>query len=199
MDSREKIIDAAKNENPLKRQMHIAAIISTELSKKGTNIVMVGGSAVEFYTVANYLTRDIDFVAARPDSIKEVMTELGFSNDGGTWYLADSPNDVVVEFPKGPLDGSWDRVQIVSGPDGTSVKVISIEDILVDRASGVKHWNDSDEWVKYMMAGHYDKIDWDYLNKRSKELQCDEIINNSRKWARAQREHFIKTLSDPQK
>lgn len=197
MDTREKIIDAAKNEDPLKRQMSIAAIISTELEKKGTHIVLVGGSAVEFYTVANYLTRDIDFIAARPDNIKQVMTELGFKNDGGTWYLPEHPN-IVVEFPKGPLDGSWERVQNVSGPDGTSVNVISIEDILIDRASGVKYWNDSDEWVKYMMVGNYDRIDWDYLNTRSRELQCEEIIEKSREWARNQREHIINELSNSQ-
>lgn len=44
MDIREKLIQATKNENILKKQMHIAAIISSELKRRGTNIVMVGGS-----------------------------------------------------------------------------------------------------------------------------------------------------------
>jgi len=70
MEPREKIIEALKIEDHLKRQMYIAAIVSTEMEKRGTNTVMVGGSAVEFYTVANYLTRDIDFVAASPDQSK---------------------------------------------------------------------------------------------------------------------------------
>lgn len=101
MGKQEQIIEAAKLEDPLKRQISVAAIVATELEKRGTSVVLVGGSAVEFYTVANYLTRDIDFVAARPDAIKDVMTELGFRNDGGSWYLSEHP--VVVEFPKGPL------------------------------------------------------------------------------------------------
>lgn len=193
MDKKQKIIAAAALEDPLERQISTAAIIATELEKRGTKVVLVGGAAVEFYTVANYLTRDIDFIAARPDDIKGVMTELGFKNEGGTWYLPDSP--IVVEFPKGPLDGSWDRVQKVSAPDGTSVNIISIEDILIDRASGVKYWNDPDEWVNYIMAGHFDKIDWDYLKERSIELQCDDIIEKSKKWAITHHEKFTNEIS----
>lgn len=41
MDTHEKIIEAAKYEDPLKRQMSIAAIISTELEKKGTHTVII--------------------------------------------------------------------------------------------------------------------------------------------------------------
>jgi len=115
---------------------------------------------------------------------------LGFKNEGGTWYLPDDPS-VVVEFTPGPLDGSWDRLETVSGPGGTEVKVISIEDIIIDRASGVKHRNDSDEWVKYMMVGHDDDIDWEYLNQRAEELDCKEVIDESRKWAKEQRDQFL--------
>ena len=89
---------------------------------------------------------------------------------------------MVVEFPKGPLNGSWDRVQKVIGPYGTSVNVISIEDILIDRAFGIKFWNDSDEWVKYIMVGNFDQIDWAYLKKRIQDLQCD-VIQSSKEWA----------------
>lgn len=188
-----KILAASQVEDPLKRQISVAAIIATELEKHGTEVVMVGGSAVEFYTVANYLTRDIDFIAARPDDIKPVMTDLGFANDDSTWYLPENPN-VVVEFFKGPLDGNWDRVQRVIGPDDIGVNVISMEDILIGRASGIKHWDDSDEWVKYIMVGNYDRIDWEYLETRAHELQCDDVILASKKWARARRKEFMLSL-----
>ncbi|QDR78917.1 DUF6036 family nucleotidyltransferase [Sporomusa termitida] len=197
MDSRAKIVLAAQIEDPLKRQMRVAAIIATELEQKGTQAVLVGGSAVEFYTVANYLTRDIDFVVTKPDHIGEVMTGLGFKNDSGTWYLPEY-QQVVVEFPKGPLDGSWERVQKVIGPDGTSVNIISVEDILIDRASGIRFWNDPDEWVKYIMVGNYDRIDWEYLEQRARDLQCDAVIQTSKEWAKEKREIFRQDSGDLQ-
>lgn len=189
MDARKQILTAAQLEDPLKRQMRVAMVIASELEKRGTQVVMVGGSALEFYTVANYLTRDIDFVATRPDDIKIVMTGLGFANDGGTWYLPENPH-IVVEFPKGPLDGSWTRIQRVSGSDGTGVNIISMEDILIDRASAVKYWNDPDEWVKYIMVGNYDRIDWEYLENRARELACDDVIAASKEWAQERRKEF---------
>ncbi|SDF29632.1 DUF6036 family nucleotidyltransferase [Sporolituus thermophilus] len=190
MEARDKIIKAANNKDPLERQMTVAALIATELEKKGTKVVLVGGSAVEFYTAANYLTRDIDFIATRLDGIKEVMTGLGFKNEGGTWYLPENPN-IVVEFPKGPLDGDWNRIQNVTLPDGTSVNVIGIEDILIDRACAVKYWNDPEEWINYLMVGNFEHIDWEYLNKRSQEMDCVDIINKSKEWAKIQRESFL--------
>lgn len=189
MEKPERIIKAARIIDHLERQMSVAGIIATELAKKGTHVVMVGGSAVELYTQANYMTRDIDFIAARPDGIKEVMSELGFKNDGGTWYLPDNPN-IVVEFPAGPLDGSWDKTLNISLPDGNHVKVIGIEDIIIDRASAVKHWNDPEEWTNYLITGNYARIDWEYLEQRAKELDCTEIIHKSREWAKAKRLSF---------
>ena len=186
----EELKQAAQEQEPLKRQLKVALIISDELEKCGSVCVMVGGSAVEFYTLANYLTRDIDLVANRPDDIKRVMTALGFTNDHGTWYLPEYPQ-VVVEFPPGPLDGQWDRVEVIQEGD-KKVRIISVEDILIDRASAVKYWNDPDEWVKYMMVGHYERIDWNYLTSRAKEMNCDEIITRSKRWARLKRKEIEK-------
>ena len=190
MEPRERIIRAANIKDPLERQMTVAALIATELEKKGTKVVLVGGAAVEFYTAANYLTRDIDFIATRPDDIKEIMTCLGFKNEGGTWYLPENPN-IVVEFPKGPLDADWNRVQNVMLPDGTNVNVIGIEDIIIDRACAIKHWNDPEEWLNYLMVGNFERIDWNYLSRRSREMDCVEIINKSKEWAKIQRETFL--------
>lgn len=190
MESRDLLIQAAQTADPLERQMKVASIVSDELERRGTTCVMVGGSAVEFYTVANYMTQDLDMVATHTEDIHDVMTNLGFKNNGGTWFLPDYPN-IIVEFPKGPLDGQWDRVQKID-VNGKLVRIISVEDILVDRASGVKFWNDPDEWVKYIMVGHYDSIDWKYLNERAKEAGCQEIITKSKRWATIKRKEFNK-------
>lgn len=189
MDKQELIRKAAELEDPLKRQMTISAIIATELENKGTNVMLVGGSAVEFYTAASYLTMDIDFIATHSDHIKETMVNLGFKNNGGTWHLPDSA--VLVEFPVGPLDGDWDKAQIVTIPGEMAVKVIGIEDIIIDRSNAAAHWNDhSEEWVLNMMTSQYDSIDWKYLMKRAEEEQCLHIVTTAQKEALQQRTLF---------
>lgn len=189
MDKQELIRKAAELEDPLKRQMTISAIIATELENKGTKVMLVGGSAVEFYTAASYLTRDIDFVATHPDHIKETMVNLGFKNNGGTWHLPNS--SILVEFPTGPLDGDWDKAQIVTIPGDMAVKVIGIEDIIIDRSNAATHWQDhSEEWVLNMITSQYDSIDWQYLIKRAEEEQCLEVITTAKKEALHQRTLF---------
>ena len=44
----EELKQAAQEQEPLKRQLKVALIISDELEKCGSVCVMVGGSAVEF-------------------------------------------------------------------------------------------------------------------------------------------------------
>lgn len=189
MDKQKLIREAAEIEDPLKRQMTVSAIIATELEKKGTAVVLVGGSAVEFYTAANYLTRDMDFIANHTDHVKETMLGLGFKSHGGTWHLPDS--SILVEFPPGPLEGDWDRTQEVTLSNGTSIKVIGIEDIILDRANAATHWQDrSEEWVLNMITSRYEDIDWDYLMKRAKEEQCEEVILSSKEQALEQRALF---------
>ena len=132
--------------------------------------------------MANYLTMDIDLIATTPEYIKQVMLSLGFKSSGGTWYLPGHPK-VIVEFPPGPLAGSWERIQPVTMPDGTVVNVIGLEDIIIDRALAATYWSDSPEWVSFLMVAHYHDIDWDYLLIRACEESCSETIEKCRAWA----------------
>ena len=178
----QRLASAIRFQDPLERQMAIASVICSELANYGTRTVVVGGSAVEFYTMANYLTMDIDLIATTPEYIKQVMLSLGFKSSGGTWYLPEHPK-VIVEFPPGPLAGSWERVQPVTMPDGTVVNVIGLEDIIIDRALAATYWTDSPEWVRFLMVAHYHDIDWGYLLLRAKEELCSETIEKCRVWA----------------
>ena len=55
----------------------IAGIITKALEPLGIIPVVVGGAAVEFYTLGQYATMDIDFVGIIDDEMKEVMAEFG--------------------------------------------------------------------------------------------------------------------------
>lgn len=187
----ERIAKALQYADPLRRQMEIAAVIATEMKQHGVQCVLVGGSAVEFYTMASYLTQDIDMVVTVPDAIKTVMSGLGFINNGGTWVWSDDPS-VIVEFPKGPLAGSWNKVQNVRLPDGAEVPVISIEDIIIDRLLAAKYWEDGSElWALRMIAAHYGDIDWKYCRQKAASEACLDYLQKYRDKARRERRRIF--------
>lgn len=187
MNPREKLLTALEIEPPLKKQMAIAGIICEMFSQCDIKAVIVGGSAVEFYTFAQYKTIDIDLIVTNSNAIKQIMEELGFKNQSGTWILPDDPT-VVVEYPKGPLAGSYDKVQPIRMANGDIAYVIGLEDIIIDRTAAAKFWRDgSDEWAKYMVAARYDEIDWDYCTAAAKQAECLDELIDYKTWAENQR------------
>lgn len=160
------------------KRLEIASLISENLGEKGTSSVVVGGSAVEFYTWATYATQDIDFVVTDPIHVKECMEELGFENNGAVWSFPET--DLIIEFPTGPLDGRFDKIQSIVTSVG-SLDIIGIEDIIIDRSARKQYWGDADEWAKYMVMAHHDVLDWEYLKKRAKEASCLETIMHLKK------------------
>ena len=83
-------INKKYSNDPVRERLCIAAVVCERMKEFANEVVMVGGSAVEFYTAASYMTKDIDFIAKDTVNIKRVMTELGFKNDGdGIWYHDD--------------------------------------------------------------------------------------------------------------
>jgi len=190
VDYRQQIIEFVKEENRNKKALLIAAVICTLLREYKNSAVVVGGSALEFYSVSNYATLDIDFVARDSQGIKEVMLNLGFVNNGGT-YILDIDPTVIVEFPKGPLAGDTGRVINVAMTSELSVNIIGIEDILIDRLCAAKFWGDgSEQWVKFLMLTHYTEIDWRYCLKRAREEQCEDTFRKCRDFARRQRKEI---------
>jgi hypothetical protein len=176
-----------QNKPLLELQLTVAGVISEAFKEFGIIPVVVGGSAVEFYTLGSYTTRDIDLIVEDPEYIQSVMPGLGFSNDAGTWYLPGNPS-VVVEFPKGPLAGDRKRVQPVQLPNHHIAYLISLEDILIDRTLAAKYWTDgSEEWVRFMMVAHYEDIDWKYLRNVARQELCLDTLTKARNWARRKR------------
>lgn len=160
--------------DPVRERLCIASVICKKMKEFANEVVMVGGSAVEFYTAASYMTKDIDFIAKDALNIKKVMTDLGFKNDGdGIWYHDNT--SVIIEFPKGPLVGEYSRTIRVETAYGI-VEVIGIEDIILDRVSAAKFWQDTPEWAEYLLSSHYDNVDFVYLRDKAKELLCADIL-----------------------
>lgn len=76
-------IDSAKD--GAMRHMLLAALISKLFAERGVELVVVGGTAMEFYTEGAYVSRDIDFAARAmryPDDTQDIMALIGAAPQG---------------------------------------------------------------------------------------------------------------------
>lgn len=148
----------------LVRQLRAAAAITEALASEGLRPVVVGGSAVEFYTSGSYATVDIDMVVDGIEEIDRVLGALGFRRLAGTSYV--HPRlDIVIDLPPEPLAGDAQRVVEVA-VEGCRAYVIGLEDVVADRLRAAVHWQDiaSREWAVQMLAAQWESVDWAYLD-----------------------------------
>ncbi len=155
----------------LSNKFRILAEVSEKLPEKKKPI-LVGGSAVEFYTRGTCKSLDIDLLADR-DALVRVLEDMGFSKIGRHWfYTKDIGIEIVGNSPEGR------RVNEVLH-EGKLIRVLSIEDLIVDRLNACKHWKSQYdcEQAQVLVGAYLDKLDREYLKKRMKEedLETDLI------------------------
>lgn len=163
--------------NPVNERILIAGLICSLAKEFANELVVVGGSAVEFYTAASYMTKDIDFIAKDDFQISKIMTSLGFSiGEGYTWFHTDT--SVVIEFPKPPLLGDVSRLTEVKTEYGIA-RIIGVEDIILDRLKGREFWQDNNELPEMMIYSHYDSIDFAYLRKQAAYELVSDVLEKA--------------------
>ena len=163
--------------DPLTRRLLLVGLLTKELEPQGIKPVIVGGQAVEFYTVGGYATKDIDLVSPRADAIGDILVKWGFGKEGRFWFNDDL--GISIEVPSAVLAGDMDKGTVVE-IDNLKVYVIGIEDIIIDRMNAFVHWKSSDDraWAKELMMLNKDDIDWNYLEKRAAE---DKTLKETKK------------------
>lgn len=172
----------------LDKVVYFVAILAGELSKFGIKPVLVGGSAVEFYTQGSYATLDIDLVVEGRDQAKRVLSEMGFVRVIGERHWYSEELLLSVEIPGDTLAGSLDRILSVDTGDGLTAYIIGIEDLIIDRLNAYKYWNSlSDgEWAVAMLLIHHNDIDFGYLtecaDKKGAAGELQELINKARQY-----------------
>ena len=63
-------------DKPVKERLSISALICSAAKEFSNELVVVGGSAVEFYTAASYMTKDIDFDYLREQAKNELVEDV---------------------------------------------------------------------------------------------------------------------------
>ncbi len=161
---REALAEAAKIEEPFKRRLYVLGVITRALEPARIVPILVGGCAVEFYTLGSYATQDVDVVVSGRDEFDSVLRSLGFSRGTGERHWYSEALDVAIEAPDNVLAGSQDRVVVVD-VNGFDVHVIGLEDLIIDRLKAFSFWKSAadGEWAGRLIALHEPAIDWDYL------------------------------------
>jgi len=172
---------ARNKERGFERTVFVMSIITPRLEEKGIKTVIVGGSAVEFYTKDQYATGDIDLAINRlkRTGIDSVLADLLFKKVGRMWVREDLA--LYIETPGDIRDIDMGKVTKVETEEGYAY-IIGLEDIILDRILAAEHWkSEKDKEQAIQMASSYwDSIDWKYVREKSKiekaEKMLDEIL-----------------------
>ena len=150
-------------QGPLQRRLYLCALLSESLPPaEGIPLIVVGGHALEFYTLGDYTTADVDLVSHRRREIVTLLEGWGFERVGRYWYH--SGLDVTFEILDESLAGSEERVTRLE-IEGLTVHLIGVEDLVVDRLNAYVRWRSEDDghWARELIALYRDEIDWAYL------------------------------------
>ena len=157
------------------KRLLFVGLLTKELTKYNIRPIVVGGNAVEFYTLGGYATGDIDVVIDDYKTLGKVLVEWGFRKQGRHWTSEEY--DIIIESPADELSGSVDKIFEVE-IQGLKVYLEGIEDIVIDRLNALVHWKSKDdgEWARRMVELNRDKIDWKYLEKRAKAEKVEKAL-----------------------
>ena len=92
VDIKSAIFDIESTSDLLERAMKLSGLITTLFQRHGFSLVVVGGSAVEFYTEGGYMSGDIDFCrkslkAIPPRLMQEIIAQLGGKGVARSWIV----------------------------------------------------------------------------------------------------------------
>lgn len=178
---RDRLLNPPQAKDALGYLTFVASVITEAFIVLGkTPPTVVGGLAVETYTAGGYTTLDVDMIAADDALVTRVMGALGFHRKRGHRHYEHPNLDALVEFPPGPLEGSDDRIARIVLDSGGELRVIGIEDIILDRVSAYVHWDKRREnsadaaQAVLLIVAQRDKIDHEYLRRAAEERGLSE-------------------------
>ena len=86
------VADISSTTDLLERALKLSGLVTTMFQRHGIPLVVVGGSAVEFYTEGGYMSGDIDFcrkslAAIPPRLMQDIIAELGGKGVARSWEV----------------------------------------------------------------------------------------------------------------
>ncbi len=194
----ERLLELAEREpDRLRRHLLLAAALREVLSHEP---IIVGGTAEEYWTEAEYHETDLDLCA--PLTRRDVATlhGLGFERTGRHWER--SGLAAVVEFPDDKIDGDETRTREVRVGPGRC-RVIGLDDLYLDRLRQATI-DEKREGVEFnsalaVVAARYEDIDWGYVRLRINEIRGMEgtLADTMKRIDSRIRRRVRRTLAEP--
>jgi hypothetical protein len=159
--------DALADEtDSLRRRLAAVALLGDRLGGAEIVPIVVGGTALEFYTAGGYATKDVDLALPTSPEVDAAFAELGFVKEGRYWVREDLDLLFEAPAPEG-LPGEEaprTRIEIADLP----VEIVGVEDLLLDRLRALVHWQSEEDgrWARRLAGLYSDRIDWSYLRGR---------------------------------
>lgn len=123
----------ASETDPVIKHLALASLVSAVFRERGIELVVVGGSAIEFYTDGAYVSGDLDLCLISPARLdlrtrQELMGLLGAKGGPRSWQVAGHFVDILGEVET-LATTPFDELQAPFG----LVRLISPDDLLVER------------------------------------------------------------------
>ena len=168
-------------EDPVKRKALFIALFSREIVHRGgKQPIIVGDEAVEIYTQGNYTTGDID-IKSPLELTEAVLKEWGFVKAGRPWLNKEL--DIYIDWLGSSLEEGEEaekRTALIKITEELEIRVISIEDLVIDRLGAFKWWGDTDSlmWAKVLIRvkKSIDGLDVAYIRERAKKTDLLDIL-----------------------
>lgn len=172
---RERLQRSSIIENPLKRRLWILTILTEAMKTIGERPVLIGGEALEYYTLGGYTTGDIDIALPSTDEVDKIFSKMGFQKEGRYWIREDI--DALIEAPTSDLAGE-DAPLVELEIEDMCCYIIGLEDLIIDRLNGYVHWHweDDGRWVKRLLSLHGQEINKAYLFRKAREQSTEQAL-----------------------
>lgn len=156
--------------DPLRRRLLAVGMLTELLAPLAIKPIVVGGTAMEFYTAGGYATSDVDLALPSGPDVDAAFAEMGFEKVGRFWYRADL--DLLFEAPAPAGLPGEDAARTEVDLDGLRVAIIGVEDLLLDRLRAWTHWNSDEDgrWTRRLAQLYAKEMDWGYLRERTKAV-----------------------------
>jgi hypothetical protein len=147
--------------------------VLAEISRRAKDKpVLVGGGAVEFYSFGHFVTGDLD-LCAQTAALAAILEDMGFQKDG-MYFIR---GKLFIHLLGPGFTGRSDEVTI--GKKGLKIRVISLEDLIVDRLNSCKWWKyrmDCDQ-ARYLLNTYRERLDYDYLRERAEREEVRDLLD----------------------
>lgn len=128
------LADITAETDPTLKHLKLASLVSAVFRERGVELVVVGGSAIEFYTEGAYASGDLDLCVESSSSAltvrtrQEIMARILATGGPRSWQVAGLFVDVLAGFE----NLARSPIRCLEGPCGP-IRISPAEELLVER------------------------------------------------------------------